>query len=189
MNIYLSTARFICSVTYFLGRLGHGAVQLVKPRSEMLSCEPPLERLGNGLVMTLEGQQALCQLLQGREIVGRQGLSLEDREIDFDLIKPTGVNGPMNECQVGILGPQPSGCPGAPMRRAVVDDPESPASLTVGPLSHHLMHETIKGRLSTFGFAATEEFGTVDVQGGQIGPGPESLVFVLNFHRLIGLPG
>ena len=69
--------RFICSVTYFLGRLGHGTAQLVKPRIEVesLSCEPPLERLGNGLVMALEGQQALCQLLQGGEIVGRQGLS------------------------------------------------------------------------------------------------------------------
>ena len=75
------------------------------------------------------------------------------------------------------------------MRRAVVDDPENPVSLTVGPLSHHLIHETVKGRLSTFGFAATEEFGTVDVQSGQIGLGPQSLVFVLNFHRLIRLWG
>jgi hypothetical protein len=93
----------------------------------------------------------------------------------------------MNECQVGILGLQPSGGPGAPMRRAVLDDPENPASLTVGPLPHRLIHETVKGRLSTFGFAAAKEFGTVDVHGGQIGPGPQSLVFVLDFHRLIGL--
>ena len=95
----------------------------------------------------------------------------------------------MNEPQVGILGLQPSGCPGAPMRRAVVDDPENSSSLAVGSLFHHLIHETVKGRLSTFGFAATEEFGTVDVEGGQIGPGPQSLVFVLDFHRLTGLCG
>jgi len=63
------------------------------------------------LVVTPECQQALHQLLQGREIVGRQDLSLEDREIDFDLIEPTGVNGPVNEHQVGIFRLKPSDCP------------------------------------------------------------------------------
>jgi len=60
------------------------------------------------LVVTPECQQALRQLLQGREIVGRQDLSLEDREIDFDLIEPTGVNGPVNEHQVGVLDLPPA---------------------------------------------------------------------------------
>jgi hypothetical protein len=73
------------------------------------------------------------------------------------------VNGTMNEHQVGILGLKPLGCPGTPMRRAVVDDPENSASLAVGPLSHHLIDETVKGRYSSFGFAAAEEFGPVDV--------------------------
>jgi hypothetical protein len=75
------------------------------------------------------------------------------------------------------------------MRRAVADNPENPSSLAVGPLSHHLIDETVKGRYSIFDFAATEEFSPMDVQGGQIGPGPKPLVFVLDFHRLTGPSG
>jgi hypothetical protein len=40
----------------FLGRLGHGTVQFAEPFSEILSGEAPLERLGDGLVVTLEGE-------------------------------------------------------------------------------------------------------------------------------------
>ena len=83
-------------------------VQFAEQCGEILSCEPPLEGFGDGLVVTPECQQALRQLLQGREIVGRQDLSLEDREIDFDLIEPTGVNGPVNEHQVGVLDLPPA---------------------------------------------------------------------------------
>ena len=107
-NSFGLVLRFICSVTYFLGRLCHGVVQFAEQCGEILSCEPPLEGFGDGLVVTPECQQALRQLLQGREIVGRQDLSLEDREIDFDLIEPTGVNGPVNEHQVGVLDLPPA---------------------------------------------------------------------------------
>src|SRR6267143_1741221 len=115
VNLFLRNAlvlRFICSVTYFLGRFAHGVVQFAEQCGEILSCEPPLEGFGDGLVVTRECQQALRQLLQGREIVGRQDLALEDREIDFDLIEPTGVNGPVNEHQVvwimtGLFGSAP----------------------------------------------------------------------------------
>ena len=75
------------------------------------------------------------------------------------------------------------------MRRAVVDDPENPTSPAIGPLSHHLIDQTVKGRDSILGFAAAEKFGTVDVQSGQIGPRSQPLVFVLDFHGLTGLRG
>ena len=47
--------------------------------------------------MGLKGKQALLEFLQRRKIVGRENLSLNDREIDFDLVEPTGVNRCMNE--------------------------------------------------------------------------------------------
>ena len=129
------------------------------------------------------------QLLQGREVVWRQDFSLDDGEIDFDLVQPTGVNGSMNEHQVGILRLKPADGGEPPMRRAVVDDPENSSSLAVGPLFHDLIHETVKGRDSGFAFAATEEFRAVDVQSGEIGPGSQPLIFVLDLHRPTGLRG
>src|SRR2546429_8133141 len=48
--------RFICSVTYFLGSLCQGAVQFVKQCVEIFSCEPPLERFSDSLVVPFEGE-------------------------------------------------------------------------------------------------------------------------------------
>ena len=139
--------------------------------NEIPSREPPFERLGDGFVMSLESQQAFCELLQGREIVWREDLSLEDREINLDLIEPTGMDGPLNEHQVGVFVLESLDCPGTSMRRTVVDDPENTSCPAIGMLFHDLIDEAVKGRDSGFGFAATEEFGPVDIQGSQIGPG------------------
>ena len=35
------------------------AAQFAEPRGEVFSCEAPFERSGDGLVVTLEGEQAL----------------------------------------------------------------------------------------------------------------------------------
>jgi hypothetical protein len=43
-----------------LSRLGQGAGQFTEPRCEVFSCEAPFERMGDGLVVTLECEQALC---------------------------------------------------------------------------------------------------------------------------------
>ena len=44
-----------------------------------------------------ERQEALFEFLQRWEVVGREDLSLNDREIDFYLVKPAGVDRCMNE--------------------------------------------------------------------------------------------
>jgi hypothetical protein len=48
-----------------------------------------------------ERQEALFEFLQRWEVVGREDLSLNDREIDFDLFEPAGVDRCMNEDEVG----------------------------------------------------------------------------------------
>lgn len=77
------------------------------------------------------------------------------------------MDGPVNEHQVGILALEPLDCPGTSMRRTVVDDPENPSRPAIGMLLHDLIDQAIKGGDSGFGFAATEEFGLVDVQGAR----------------------
>ena len=59
--------------------------------------EGPVEGRRRPLVMGLKGKQALFEFLQRGEVVWRENLSLNDREIDFDLIKPAGVERCMNE--------------------------------------------------------------------------------------------
>ena len=72
---------------------------------------------------------------------------MDDREIDFDLIEPTGMDGPVNEHQVGILALEPLDCPGTSMRRTVVDDPENPSRPAIGMLLHDLIDQAIKGAI------------------------------------------
>jgi len=52
----------------------------------------------------LESEQALFEFGQRGEIVGRQDFSLNDREIDLDLVEPTGVDGSVDEDRVGPFG-------------------------------------------------------------------------------------
>lgn len=137
--------------------------------------------------MMLEGHEASRQVRQRGEIVRCEGLALDDREINLYLVEPASMNGPMNENQVTVLIQESLGCLWTTMRRTVVDDPEDPARLPVGAAPHHLIHEAIKGCDATVGFATTEDFGAVDIQGREIGPGSESLVFVFDSHASVGL--
>jgi hypothetical protein len=50
--------------------------------------ELPLEGTSDLLVMVLEAQDAVFELVGGGEVVGRQHLPLEDREVDLDLVEP-----------------------------------------------------------------------------------------------------
>jgi hypothetical protein len=54
--------------------------------------ERPLEGRCRLLVVALEGKQTLFEFGQRREVVAREDPSLNDGEIDFDLVEPTGVD-------------------------------------------------------------------------------------------------
>jgi hypothetical protein len=59
--------------------------------------------------VALEGKKTLFEFGQRREIVGREDLPLHDREIDFDLIEPTGVDRSVDEDGIGPLVAQTVG--------------------------------------------------------------------------------
>ena len=52
--------------------------------------------------MTLKRQEAVLYLGQRMEVVRREDLALHDREIDLDLIEPTGMDGPVHKHQIRI---------------------------------------------------------------------------------------
>ena len=78
-------------------------------------------------------------------------------------------------------------CPS--MRGTVVDDPEHTARLIVGRPSHHLFDESVKGRDARGCFAAAEDAGMVDIQGGDVSPRTAAGVLVLDAHGAMRLRG
>ncbi len=137
----------------------------------------------------LEGHEASRQVHQRSEIVRCEGLALDDREINFNLVEPAGMNRSVNKREITILVQESLGCLGTSMRRTVVDDPEDPSRLAIGTALHNLIHEAIKRYDATVGFATTKDFSAVDIEGRQVGPGPQPLVFVFDSHGPAGLWG
>jgi hypothetical protein len=70
------------------------------------------------------------------EIVGGEHLPLDNREVDFDLIEPTGVDGSVDQDRIRPFVAKTLGCFLAPMSGTVVHNPEDIASGSVGFLAH-----------------------------------------------------
>jgi len=113
------------------------------------------------------------------KIVGSEYFSLNDREIDLNLIDPTGMNWGVYQKGIGPAGSDAIDCFMSAMSRAVIHDPEDPLGGFVGFAAHDRGDEAIGGSNATLLFTVSEELGTVDVPSCQIGPStlPEILVF------------
>ena len=130
--------------------------------------------------MDLKREKALFEVSQRGEIVGRQDFPLDNREVDFDLVEPTGVVGRMDEDGIGPLGTKAVGGSLAPMSGAVVHDPEDATCRLVGLLAHDFSDEAIHRRDAILEFATTEYFGTVDIPSRQIDSSALTKVLVFN---------
>ena len=78
--VFLSTS-FISAHTYFVLRVGP-----CRRRARSL----PLEGRCDSLSSIVE--KALGECVEGGEIIGGEDFSLDDREVDFDLVEPAGMN-------------------------------------------------------------------------------------------------
>jgi hypothetical protein len=116
--------------------------------------------------VALEGEETLFEFGQRREIVGRENLSLNNGEIDFDLIEPTGVDRRVDEDGIGPVVTQSVGSFLASVNGAVVHDPKDPSGGLVWLLAHDLGDEPIYGSDSAFHFAAAEDLGAMDIPCG-----------------------
>jgi len=122
----------------------------------------------------------LLKFGEGREVVGREDLPLYDREIDFDLIKATGVDRSVDQDRVGPFGAEAVDGLLAPMSGAVVHYPEHAASGLVGLLVHVFTDETLYWSHPILDFAAAEDLGAMNVPSRQVGPGTFAKVLMLN---------
>ncbi len=130
--------------------------------------------------MALEVENPLCEGPQRWKGIGRESLALEHGEVDLDLIEPARVDGTMHEHEVGKSGAESSHGGGATVCGAVVDDPEDSSRLAVGALLHGLGDQAIEAGDAGLAFAATEEAEAVDIESGEVSPGAESPVLVLD---------
>lgn len=147
----------------------------------------PLERLADRFEMALELPERMGDFVQRFEVVWRQHFSLDDGEIEFHLIKPTAVNGSMDQLQAGValLEPLHTGCP--PMGGTIVNNPEHAAGLGIGRVGHNPVDQAIKGHNAALRLAVSEKPGPVDVQGRQVSERSAPLVLMFDLHRLAGL--
>ena len=59
---------------------------------EMTPRELPLKRFCGLLVVLLKSKEAISDFSGGVKVVGSENLSVNHREIDFDLVQPTGMD-------------------------------------------------------------------------------------------------
>jgi len=149
---------------------------------KILTGELPFEGARRGLPVILKIQEAFGDSVETGEVVGCQNLALDDGEIDFDLIEPTGMNRGMHEREARIAVAQTRDGSVATVRRTVIHDPEDAPGIVIRRSGHHLFNEPVKGGDAILRFTAAKDAGSVDVQGGDIGPGPAAGVLVFDVH-------
>ena len=74
---------FLCSEAFWFWP---GCFDLVQQSIKIAAGKFPLEWFGDLFIVALEAQQPLPECFERREIIGRKGLSLKDREVDLNLI-------------------------------------------------------------------------------------------------------
>jgi len=91
---------------------------------------------------------------------------LHDREVDFDLVEPTGMHGSVDEPQAREPVLETADGSLAAVGRAIVDDPEHTAGRAVGGPGHDLLDQAVKRGDAATGFAAAEDTGLMNIQSG-----------------------
>ena len=126
--------------------------------------------------------EAIRKMGKRGKIVGREHLSLDDREIDLNLIDPTGMNRGMYQKSVGPAGSDAIDCLLAAMSRAVIHDPKDTLGGFIRFTAHNRSDEPIGGSNATVFFAVSEDLGSMDVPSCQIGPSTLTEILMLNPH-------
>ena len=99
----------------------------LKQSGEIASSELPFEGVSRGLVVILEPEQRGLEFVQRRKVAGCKHLALYDREVDFDLVEPTGMDGRVDEGDGWPLRTDPGDGALSAMGGSIVDDPEDGA--------------------------------------------------------------
>src|ERR1035437_347520 len=86
--------------------------------------ELPFEGFGDSLVVTFKAFEAVGQHFQGAKVVWGQHFALDDREVNLDLVEPTGMDGAMDHPEIGVTVLQAFHTALAPVGGAIVHVPK-----------------------------------------------------------------
>ena len=115
---------------------------------EVSAGELPFERRSDLLVVLLEAQQAIFDVGKRGKVIRAEHLALDDGEVDFDLVEPTGMHRAMHRDDVAEGGLQTTDAGTATVRGAVVHGPEDATSGLVWRLAHYVGDQFLEGLLS-----------------------------------------
>ena len=99
----------------------------------------PLKRLSDLFIELLEGQEPVSHLGEAGEVIGREDLSLDHGEINLHLVEPTGMDGQMDQDQVGIISLESPHGGRSTMGGAIIHNPKDPWRLPIRLLFHDLL--------------------------------------------------
>ena len=83
------------------------SVESFQAVGEIVGSEFPLKGFGGRVVADLEAVEALLDDVEVGEVVRRQCFSLDDREVDLDLVEPGRVDRGVHQNRVGELFGEP----------------------------------------------------------------------------------
>ena len=158
-------------------------LELDKKNVQVPAGEGPLERFGAALITDLESDQAAFEAGKIGKIAWRERLALNDGEVDFDLVEPTGMDRRVDQDEIWPFGSQSSRGPLAAMGRAVVCDEEHAIRRTIRFLAHELGDKTLKRSDAVAAFAAAEQLGSMHIPSGEVGQCTGTCLFVLDVDR------
>jgi hypothetical protein len=165
------------------GQAPRRARELRQEYGQVATGEGPLEWGGRLLVVGLKPEEPILDGGQAGEVIGREDLALDDREVDLDLVEPTRVDRGVHQREPGPLGLQPCLRSDATMRGAIVHDPEHSRGRAIGFLAHDLRHQAAEGRDACRALTPPEHLGPVHIPDREVGPGATARVLMLDPHR------
>jgi hypothetical protein len=154
-----------------------------KKRMTFASGESPFEGLRGPLVSVLEGLQRPPRGTQVVAIRWCEQLTLNGREVDFDLVEPAGMDRGMYQDGVVPFGPETFGGPRAAVGRAVAGDEIHPMRGPIGFRRHDLRDKALEGSDAGLALATPEQSGPMHIQRGEIRQGAGPCIFVLDADR------
>jgi len=149
----------------------------------VLAGKSPLERSGRLFITFLESEQSRLQFCQRVEIVGCENLTLNNGEVDLDLVEPTSVDGRVNRNDRRPAGLKTLDALLAAMGGAIIDDPKHASSRPIGFLTHPIRDQAMEGFDAILDYAAAADFGAANISSREVDPSSLSLVFVLDESR------
>ena len=147
---------------------------------EITACELPLEGPCDPLIVLLEAYDTGGDFIVGGKVGRDECFSLEDREVDLDLVDPAGVLGQVDKDEVVERPFESVDRALASVDCATIDDPEDSASRTIGFLAHDPSDERVEGNDRDLLDDVAKESSSMHVPGSDVGTNSVTSILVLD---------